>query len=109
MSIPPRPATSLAGENFTLHCSAEGAGDFLTRIEWLNLECTDGINIENDGINTQLHFIPLQTSHSGVYTCQATVQVGDRVFNEYNTFNLYVESKLLFFIQVQIMCMSTTY
>ena len=90
VSIPP--ATSI-GENFTLQCSAEGVGDFLTRIKWLNIEHTDGINIESDGSSIQLQFIPLQTSHHGVYTCQATIQVGDTVFNESNT--RYVESKLL--------------
>ena len=47
MSIPP--ATSVAGEHFTLQCSAEGVGDFLTQIEWLNTEHTSGINIQNNG------------------------------------------------------------
>lgn len=76
------PATGItAGENFTLECSVKGAGDFLTQIKWLNLENTTGISTQNqDRTSIQLHFIPLQASHSGVYTCQATV--GNNTFNK---------------------------
>ena len=88
MSIPP--ATSLVGENFTLQCSVNDAGDFLTQIEWLNLELTDGMNIQNNGTSIQLQFISLQRSHAGVYICQATV--GDTVFNE--SYTLHVGCKL---------------
>ena len=78
MSIPP--AISIVSENLTLQCSAKGAGDFLTQIKWLNLELADEMNIQTNGPSIQLQFIPLQASHKGVYTCQATV--GDVVFSE---------------------------
>ena len=85
MSIPP--AISIVGENLTLQCSAEGAGDFLTQIKWLNLQLTDGMNIQTNGPNIQLQFIPLQASHNGVYTCQATV--GDMVYSESYSIGLF--------------------
>ena len=76
------PGTNIiAGENFTLECSVKGAGDFLTQIEWLNLEHAAGISTQSQGrTSIRLHFIPLQASHSGVYTCQATV--GNKTFNK---------------------------
>ena len=95
MSIPP--ATSIAGDNLTLQCTAKGAGDFLTQIEWLNLESTSGMNIQSNGTSIQLQFIPLLRSHTGVYTCQVTV--GDTNFTE--NYPLHVQRKF--------MCIPTSY
>ena len=77
-SIPP--ATSIVGENFALQCSVKGAGDYLTQIKWLN---SDRMTIQSNAgtsIHSQLRFTPLQASHNGEYTCQATV--GNATFNE---------------------------
>jgi hypothetical protein len=93
-SIPP--ATSIIGENFTLQCSAKGAGDYLTQIKWLN---SDGMTIQNNiiSIHGQLQFIPLQVSHNGEYICQATVE--NVTFNESYTVHVGLFSKYKFNIE----------
>ena len=75
-------ATSVIGERFTLQCSVHGAGDFLTWIDWLNIEHTSGIFIKkySSRANIQLQFVTLQASHAGVYTCEA--RVGNETFND---------------------------
>ena len=65
-------------------------------MEWLNLDLTSGITNEANGSRVQLQFIPLKTSHGGVYTCQATV--GDKIFTK--NYTLDVKRKLKFNVYI---------
>ena len=69
--------STMAGENYTLECSANGA---LATFQWFDESGNEVTNedsmriVTNSPSNSLLHFSPLHLSHGGQYTCYATVQ-----------------------------------
>ena len=61
--------TSTAGETFSLNCSVNGTTD-PTTYQWFEGTANSGTQLINV---SQLEFSPLRASHTGLYTCQATV------------------------------------
>ena len=73
--------TLIAGNSFTLKCSVNGINEPVG-FQWLGPPnnqtlMTDQSNSRTVSTNSTvalLQFSPLQASHSGLYTCQATVR-----------------------------------
>ena len=67
-----------AGGTYTLECSVSGTSDPAMNFQWFlgpanNRTQFTGDNSRTISSNSQLQFTSLQTSHGGLYTCQATV------------------------------------
>ena len=92
IAISPSPATVIAGESFTFTCAVTlSEGDSETpRIEWtdsvdFDADITEGMTqaTENPSIFTRtLQFVPVQISHRGQYTCQASTTAGTNMESE---------------------------
>ena len=72
-------SSSIAGENYTLECSAGGSEGIF---QWLKgppdgrtpvVENSPRVDIASNSISSQLQFSPVQQSDNGSYSCNATV------------------------------------
>ena len=68
----------IAGENYTLECSA--GGSTAITFEWLgppdggtSVVNSNTLTVTSNSSTSQLQFRPLQQSHNGLYSCRVTV------------------------------------
>ena len=105
----------IAGENYTLECSAGGS---MGTFQWLGpsdggtpIASSGSITITSTSTTSQLQFMPLQQSHNGSYSC-STSSDGQTLSSEpiaisVNGINLMHNSSSLFTFPLQLpLCQS---
>lgn len=105
LSVKASPDLPTAGQNFSLTCTV--SSERSTQLRWIGPDGQpvngEGIIVSSQDVGTlnsshQILFLPLRTSHGGLYTCVSNITTYPSIHDSTLGYHVGVQSKLYIFV-----------